>query len=90
MAQDIKLLNMLENAKRRASGQAAIVAETKAQHDHAVKNSMISTAKRLRTALARQEMALALTTEEIRECERALSAQADLVTQASENGKKKN
>ena len=87
--QDIKLLNMLEAARNRAANQARIVAETRAQHAQAVRNSMIATAKRLSSQLKRQEMALAMSNEELRECEKAVREEGDLVTPAADNNNKK-
>lgn len=87
--QSIQLLNMLEAARNRANNMARLVAETKAQHSAAVKNSMIATAKRLNGQLKRQEMSLALANEEVREIEAGLAREGDLLTDKTGNKKEK-
>lgn len=85
--QSIEMLNILENARNRANAQAQIVEKTRKEHDAAMASGLNNTAKRLRTNLKRQEMALALTQSEIREIEAAVAKEGDLVT--PKNGGKK-
>lgn len=87
--QSVQLLNMLESARNRAANQARMVSETKAAHDVAVAKTMLTTAKKLRAQLKRQEMALALTNEEVRELETALKEEGDLITPAKPNANKR-
>lgn len=86
--QSIELNNMLDRARNRAGAAAALVARTRAEYDLAVSKRMITTAKKLKGTLSRQETALGLANEEVREIEAALSAEGDLVSQAQKNGGK--
>lgn len=80
MAVNIKLLQLLDKVKTRATAQKLILDTTREQHQEAYANNMIATAKRLLTQLKRQEAAYNATLAEQAELEAAVKAQGDLIT----------
>lgn len=77
---DIKLLNMLEQVKNRATAQKLLLDSTREQYNEATANNMIATSKRLLTQMKRQESAYNLTCQEQAEIENAVKAKGDLIS----------